>query len=877
VAAQRGVAYALLVLGWATLADDAAAAHAQLTECVEIYAALGQRDELGQAHALLALAAHRLGDAVAAQAHLEQAAAIAQAIQAYTPRVLAQLVWAHIAHAQQQPALAAEYYSRIAHEPLIAASRWAAALAPGPSAAQPATANVGETASGANGGLAEPVAPTVALQSARPTPSQPDERAAQPPILSLQERLAQARRAQFVGRTAERALLRQALAAPELPFNILHIYGPGGVGKTTLLHEFARMAQEAGWAAIQLDARNIDPSPPFFESILLAALGIAPEQAAHWPQLLAAGGAHLLLIDTAELLTPLDGWLRDEFLPRLPATVLTIFASRQSPAVEWRTDPGWQPLVRFVQLGNLEVKESTDYLARRQIPQAQHQAILDFTHGHPLALSLFAELHAQQAGAAFHPDAAPDLIAALVARFVDHVPSPAHRMGLEACAMLRLLDERLLAAIIGEEAPTVFAWLRGLSFMDAEAGGLFPHDLARATICADLRWRNRARYAELHGRARAYYMREFLQSSSDQTQQRILHEYIFLHRDSPVLSSFFAWRENTSVFADLAQPDDHEEIIDLVEQHEGADSARLAAHWLTHPAQQTILFRDAAGSVEGFLMLLALEQLEPGERQLDPAAAAAWNLLEKRAPLKNGERATHFRFWLARGTYQRVSPVQSRIFVAMVQHYLSTPRLAYTFLPCAQPDFWRGIFAHADMHRLEAADFTVGERRHGVFGHDWRVMGPFPWLSLFAEREIAAGLPHTQLAFAAEATMLSEEEFGEAVADALRTMHDANALRANPLLQARLVLQQAGPDGDESARLSALRNLLRQAAEPLQTTPRQNKLYRALHHTYFQPAATQEQAAELLDVPFSTYRRHLRAGIDHVAQTLWAQESSQEK
>jgi hypothetical protein len=61
----------------------------------------------------------------------------------------------------------------------------------------------------------------------------------------------------------------------------------------------------------------------------------------------------------------------------------------------------------------------------------------------------------------------------------------------------------------------------------------------------------------------------------------------------------------------------------------------------------------------------------------------------------------------------------------------------------------------------------------------------------------------------------------------------------------------------------------------LQQTPRNNKLYRALYHTYLQPAATQEQAAELLDLPFSTYRRHLRSSIDYLVETLWQEELEQ--
>jgi len=39
-----------------------------------------------------------------------------------------------------------------------------------------------------------------------------------------------------------------------------------------------------------------------------------------------------------------------------------------------------------------------------------------------------------------------------------------------------------------------------------------------------------------------------------------------------------------------------------------------------------------------------------------------------------------------------------------------------------------------------------------------------------------------------------------------------------------------------------------------------------------QPAATQELAAELLDLPFSTYRRHLKEGIENLVDTLWSRE-----
>jgi long-chain acyl-CoA synthetase len=41
-----------------------------------------------------------------------------------------------------------------------------------------------------------------------------------------------------------------------------------------------------------------------------------------------------------------------------------------------------------------------------------------------------------------------------------------------------------------------------------------------------------------------------------------------------------------------------------------------------------------------------------------------------------------------------------------------------------------------------------------------------------------------------------------------------------------------------------------------------------------QPAPTQEVAAELLDLPFSTYRRHLKSAIERLTEVLWNQELS---
>jgi hypothetical protein len=180
-------------------------------------------------------------------------------------------------------------------------------------------------------------------------------------------------------------------------------------------------------------------------------------------------------------------------------------------------------------------------------------------------------------------------------------------------------------------------------------------------------------------------------------------------------------------------------------------------------------------------------------------------------------------------------------------------------------------FAYADLTRLPAADFAVGGRTYGVYGHDWRVTPPVAWLTVLGEREL--GTPVTVQAAAPTLVVLNEPDFAEAVRAALHDLSRADRLRDNPLLWSRIVAERVAADADTAARVAALQQMLRTAIGALAAHPRDARLQRALHHTYVQPAPTQEAAAELLDLPFSTYRRHLKDGVQRVVQMLWQQET----
>src|SRR5204862_1451351 len=126
----------------------------------------------------------------------------------------------------------------------------------------------------------------------------------------------------------------------------------------------------------------------------------------------------------------------------------------------------------------LRPEESRAYLDKREVPPDQHGRVLAFTHGHPLALSLVADVFAQRRDIRFEPEAAPDVVKTLLEQFVQKVPGPAHRAALEPCALVRLTTEPLLAELLAiPDAHDLSQRLRGPSFVEVGRRGLAPHAL----------------------------------------------------------------------------------------------------------------------------------------------------------------------------------------------------------------------------------------------------------------------------------------------------------------------------------------------------------------------------------------------------------------
>jgi hypothetical protein len=663
---------------------------------------------------------------------------------------------------------------------------------------------------------------------------------------ALRERL-------FVGRERELEAWREALASPDPP-RLWLVHGPGGIGKTCLLERFATVAAQAGAPVVALDLGAIEPTPDAVWDAFDRALAAAGDRPRRW----------VLQLERVDAAASLDAWLWETFLPRLADDALIVVASRSPRAHALRVAAAWPGLHRTIELGELDADDSRAYLARRRVPRAQHDAILAFARGYPLALSLIADL-IDQTGRPFEGEPTRDVLRVLLRRLIDGVASPAHQTALEVCAAARATHESLLAAVLGPDAREAFDWLGELSFLHAQAGGLAPHDLVRDVIWSELAWRAPDRLRDLRTRVLRYYL-DRMPRGRVADQQRATLDALFLYRDEPIIGSYARWPAMAGLTAEVAGVADRDGIRALVARHEGAESAAICGFWLERQPEGMFVVRDADRGLAGFFAVVALDETTAGERRRDPVADAVWRALVRSGRMVRDRPILLNRFWMARDGYQQISAVQGMCTALMAHQHLARPHVAHSFGVFAEPDRYASLFAFTGFVR--EADVELDGRRYGVFGHDWRGEPPLAWLRRAILHVTGAPLDDHDVA----APRVDQPAFTQAVHAAVRMFGEPHRLADSPLLASAMVERKAGADATAARRVEALIALIREAAQALLVTPRGEKLYLAVERTYLDPVGTQEEAAEDLDLPFGTYRRYLTRGLDELAHILWQSE-----
>ncbi|MTD53802.1 ATP-binding protein [Amycolatopsis sp. RM579] len=652
-----------------------------------------------------------------------------------------------------------------------------------------------------------------------------------------------------MGREPERAVLDRMLSGAVNAPLVAYLHGPGGIGKSSLLRYAAAQAERAGRRVVQVDARFLDADPRRIEE----AAGLACVEP----------GA-VLLIDTFEHCQGLEPWLRDTFLLRLAEGAVVVLASRVAPDAEWLLDPGWAQLFTHLVVRPLDAAESDALLAARGVPEDQRGAFVAFAGGSPLALSLAASASdAAAPGAPWEPTG--DVLTTLVERLVGDLPSPAHRRALEVVAQAYVTREPLLRAVLGDEdTATVFSWLRQLPYIEATPEGLHPHDAVRATLEADLRWRDPERYDDVRVRISVACLQAVRAASEDDVLMRVA-EWMFLFRTQGSSDNPYEWRAHPQVEDTPLRPGDVPDVLRMAEETEGRVSAAAVAHWVRRQPEAFRVYRYAGSATPvAFMAILRLEAPLPDDRAEDPVIAALWDYVEAAAPLAKGEHLGIRRFAVQPGWHQRPSPLMDLVSRRTIAEEMRTRGRAVTFTVFEDGERWRRYLAEAGLLEVVAVD--VGERKQHVFGRDWRRQPVEQWVEHRARTTVAPVAGWTPVpAAGGSGDELPRAVFEEGVLEALRTWHAPREFATSVLLQSRLV-----PHGSADP-VADLRGAITAALDALQVDPAGVKAHEALTATYISASRTHKATARRLGVPYGTYRRRLALAKERLIEQLLQQ------
>lgn len=542
-------------------------------------------------------------------------------------------------------------------------------------------------------------------------------------------------------------MLRGTIEAADLPFVVVFVHGSGGIGKSRLLEAMLNSISPEVRRHI-LDCRHIEPTPHGFLTVLGAALGTldsAPDLATIVTRLGEPRRRTVLVLDTYETFGLMDTWLRQEFVPALPESVLTIIAGREGPSPAWLTTPGWESLFREVELRELPDDDARKMLESRGLGQSQIERVRRFARGHPLALELAAAAVRAQPSLEIAGGPSPKVLQRLLDAFLTGLP-PDTTEAIEAASTVRRVTVPSLMALLGvTQTKEVFDSLQELPFVDATGEGLILHDVVRETIAKELSRRDPERSRTYRRRAWRFFTSESRGAVARSLWQSTA-DMLYLIENPVVREAFFP--EGASQYRlEPATVRDAGEIRAIAAATEPEESARWIERWWERHPEIFNVARGRDGRPTAFYMIFDPAQIDAQLLAADPVTAA-WSRHVGEHPVAQGERVLFLRRWLAHGTGEAPSPAQAACWLDIKRTYMEfRPSLRRLYTTVTDLLTYAPIVQPLGFAPVTDANVVVGGRTYHAAVLDFGPSSVDGWLSALVGGELgvesapAAGAP----------------------------------------------------------------------------------------------------------------------------------------
>jgi hypothetical protein len=192
----------------------------------------------------------------------------------------------------------------------------------------------------------------------------------------------------------------------------------------------------------------------------------------------------------------------------------------------------------------------------------------------------------------------------------------------------------------------VWDWLARQPYVARGPRGLILHDLARDVLTAELERRSPERQRRLHRIVHDRVVAE-IRETDGPDRQHPAQQLLFLHRHSPLTSTLWTLRSRGSAAVVPGTPEDHPQVVAIVERFRGPASADLTRRWLAVAPDGLQVVRQE-GRVAAFTLGLLLPTGSPLDRE-DPVARAVLQHVDRTAPARPGEQSSSPASWASPG------------------------------------------------------------------------------------------------------------------------------------------------------------------------------------------------------------------------------------